>query len=305
VGIDRAGVDGTGRTGGIGVSVDRVIVRAPAKVNWTLEVLGRRDDGYHEIVTTLQTIDLCDTITLTPADAIELEITGDCAALADEPVEDNLAYRAAVLLRERSGYAAGVHIELEKHIPVAAGLGGGSSDAAAVLRGLRALWQLDLSDDGLMRMATDLGSDVPFFVVGGRARATGRGEKIEPLPDAADQTLVIAWPERRGPNKTARMYAALREEHFRELGTARDEGLVNTFELVLDEVDREAAELFAKAALAVHQTPHLCGSGPAFFVIVAADQAALTVRKLEELGLHATVAHPITAAEATALSIDG
>ncbi|MEX2157794.1 MAG: 4-(cytidine 5'-diphospho)-2-C-methyl-D-erythritol kinase [Dehalococcoidia bacterium] len=286
------------------MSVERIVLRAPAKINWTLEVLGKRPDGYHEVSTTLQTIDVCDTITLRHADAIELEIMGDCSALADEPVEDNLAYRAAALLKKRCGYAGGAHIDLEKRIPVGAGLGGGSSDAAAVLRGLRALWQLDLSDDDLMRMAADLGSDVPFFVVGGRALATGRGEKIEPLPKTADQTLVIAWPERRLDNKTARMYAALKEEHFREPGMAPNDGTFNTFELVLDEVDREAADLFVRAAKAVHLTPRLCGSGPAFFLIVPAGQAAPTIAALEGLGLHAIASRPITAAEATAMSVD-
>lgn len=286
------------------MNTERVVLRAPAKINWTLEILGKRPDGYHEVFTTLQTIDLCDTVTLTPADAIELEITGDRAGLAEESIEDNLAYRAAALLKKRCGYAGGAHIDLEKRIPVGAGLGGGSSDAAAVLRGLRALWQLDLSDDDLMRIGADLGSDVPFFVVGGYAQATGRGEQIASLPDAVEQTLVIAWPESRGPNKTARMYAALKEEQFREPAMALNDGTFNTFELVLDEVDREAADLFVRAAKAVHLTPRLCGSGPAFFVIVAADQVAATIAALESLGLHAIASHPITALEATAMSVD-
>jgi len=287
------------------VSIPRVVVRAPAKINWTLEVLGKRPDGYHEVRTVLQTIELCDTITLTPADAIELEITGDRASLAEESIEDNLAYRAAALLKKRCSYAGGAHIDLEKRIPVAAGLGGGSSDAAAVLRGLRALWQLDISDSDLSGIAAELGSDVPFFVRGGTARATGRGERIEALPDTAGQMLVIAWPERRTANKTARMYAALREEHFRSPGAGPDEEEVNTFELVLGDVDPEAAALFVRAGQLIHQTPRLCGSGPAFFLTVPADQVAVAITALEGLGLHAIASRPITAAEATAMSIDG
>ena len=116
---------------------------APGKINWSLEVLRFRPDRYHELRSVMQTIDLHDVVTLTLAetDAITLEITGEPGMLADHPAEMNLAYRAAVALRDRAGVRGrGVHIVLGKHVPVAAGLGGGSSDAAAVLRGLNVLW---------------------------------------------------------------------------------------------------------------------------------------------------------------------
>jgi 4-diphosphocytidyl-2-C-methyl-D-erythritol kinase len=123
---------------------------APAKINWTLEVLGKRDDGYHEIRSVMQTVALADAVTLRPAGDVSLSVHGD-DALAAELREQNLAYRAAAALRGAA--SRGVAIVLEKHIPAAAGLGGGSSDAAAVLRGLRRLWSLDIADGELMASA--------------------------------------------------------------------------------------------------------------------------------------------------------
>ncbi|OGO52155.1 MAG: 4-(cytidine 5'-diphospho)-2-C-methyl-D-erythritol kinase, partial [Chloroflexi bacterium RBG_16_68_14] len=200
-------------------------VRAPAKVNWTLEVLGRRPDGYHEVRTALQTIALSDWVTLTPADGLSLALSGEAGPLASEPLEANLAYRAAERLRgELGGHARGVRIAIEKHVPVAAGLGGGSSDAAAVLRGLRRLWQLDIPDDELATLAAELGADVPFFLRGGAALASGRGEVLETLPDAPLRWVFIMFPlHTPAPDKTARMYAALRPEHYTD--GSRTEGL--------------------------------------------------------------------------------
>jgi 4-diphosphocytidyl-2-C-methyl-D-erythritol kinase len=259
-------------------------LRAHAKINWTLEVLGKRSDGYHEVRTIMQTIDLADTITLRDADDISLSITGGNGALAGEPVEENLAYRAALLLRGES--KRGVHIELEKRIPIAMGLGGGSSDAAAVLRGLRVLWALDISDEKLASLAAELGSDVPFFLHGGRAIASGRGEEIESLPDAAEQRLVVAWPDgAQDAHKTATMYARLSPAHYTDgiatevlaarvrEGKTIDEGdLYNVFEQVLNPEGTSAR--LSPASTATAATSHLCGSGPAMYFLVASQEAA-------------------------------
>ena len=286
---------------------------APAKINWTLEVLGKRTDGYHEIRSVMQTISLADTLTLQPADELALTVQNDRGFLDILP-EKNLTFRAADLLRQRTGGSKCAHVTLTKGIPVAAGLGGGSSDAAAVLRGLRRLWQLDLSDDESVAIASELGSDVPFFLRGGTALASGRGVQIEPLPDVSQQRLVVAWPERAAPaDKTARMYAALRPEHYTEGSRTerlaervlrgepvRHEKLFNVFETVLPEVDPEAAELFERAA-ALGLGPHLCGSGPAFFFLVAADRPAEPLlRALDGLGLHTIETRTLAAAEAVA-----
>lgn len=166
--------------------------KAYAKINLTLDVLGKRADGYHELATIMQTVDLYDTLCLT-------EIAGERVLLHCNRPElntmDNLAVRAALLIRQRAQSRRGVLIELHKRIPMAAGLGGGSSDAAAVLRALQQWWQLPLTAGDLLDMATTLGSDVPFFLSGGLALCEGRGERVTPLmpcwPAALRWLLVV------------------------------------------------------------------------------------------------------------------
>ena len=288
-------------------------LRAPAKVNWSLEALGQRPDGYREVRTILQTIAFSDRVTLSPADDLELKLGGDVGALEGHLPDENLAYRAAASLYERTAAQQGVRIELEKRIPVAAGLGGGSSDAAAVLRGLRSLWDLSVSDEELASIAAALGSDLPFFLRGGGALASGRGEEITPLPDGPERGLVLGWPRPRPvTDKTARMYAALGQEHdsdgsrterlaerLRAGGPVREEDLFNVFEAVLPEVDPEAAESFDQAGALGLGCPHLCGSGPAFYFLLAPqEQAEPLVRALQALGLEATVTATLAAAQA-------
>ncbi len=153
-------------------------VRAYAKINLTLDVLGKRADGYHDLATIMQAIDLYDTVCLTATNDREVRITCTQPELSNN---QNLAVRAAHLVRQRFGLEWGVHIELYKRIPAAAGLGGGSSDAAAVLLALQQWWQLPCSLQDLLDMATSLGSDVPFFLTGGLALCEGRGERATPL----------------------------------------------------------------------------------------------------------------------------
>ncbi|MBA3827137.1 MAG: 4-(cytidine 5'-diphospho)-2-C-methyl-D-erythritol kinase [Ktedonobacterales bacterium] len=168
-----------------------LFVRAPAKINLTLDVLGKRADGYHELASVMQTIDLTDTVALWPAP--EGEVTLDCD-LPDLGGPDNLALRAALAIRAATGTTRGVHIELHKVIPMQGGLGGGSSDAATTLCALNAWWHLGLSDAQLLALAAELGSDVPFFIVGGTAHIAGRGELVTKLPDITPLWLVVAKP---------------------------------------------------------------------------------------------------------------
>ncbi len=169
-----------------------VFVPAYAKINLTLDVLGRRDDGYHELASVMQTLALHDTIALRPA------APGICACYCNVPElhgKDNLALRAARLLIEELDCAHhGITIELRKSVPTQAGLGGGSSDAAAVLVALNRLWGLELDREHLSELAARLGSDVPFFVYGGTAMIGGRGEVVTPLPDAESLWIVVAMP---------------------------------------------------------------------------------------------------------------
>lgn len=167
-----------------------MLVKAYAKINLVLDVLGTRDDGYHELETVMQTLELHDTIQLAPAPGITLQVEG--AELPAGP--GNLAYRAAFLLRERTGCRKGVVIRLQKRIPLAAGLAGGSADAAAVLRGLNRLWRLDLDEHRLGELAAEIGSDVPFCLRGGTALCRGRGEIVIPLPPLPQTCVVLVKP---------------------------------------------------------------------------------------------------------------
>jgi 4-diphosphocytidyl-2-C-methyl-D-erythritol kinase len=169
---------------------DRLVLSARAKINLALDVLGRRQDGYHEVAMVMQSVSLADRVTLAAADGIS--VTTDIAGLDCGP--SNLAYRAAALLRDRCGVDRGVSITLEKNIPLAAGLAGGSADAAAVLRGLNGLWRLGLSSAELEGVGAALGSDVPFCLRGGTALATGRGEVLAPLPALPPVWVVLAKP---------------------------------------------------------------------------------------------------------------
>ena len=156
-----------------------------AKINLFLQVLGRRDDGYHNIETIYQTVDLCDELRFSPRPS---EITLECDDQGLGDPEDNLASKAAAALKKRTGCTKGVHIELMKRIPVAAGLAGGSGNAAATLTALNELWGLDLSELEIREIGLELGSDVPYCTVGGTLAATRRGERfttLEPLPETA------------------------------------------------------------------------------------------------------------------------
>lgn len=166
-------------------------LHAPAKVNLTLIVGARRDDGYHDVSTVMQTVGLYDTLTLTGGSGLTMTCTDP-----DVPADDsNLVLRAATLFcRELRLPVPDLHLHLQKRIPSQAGLGGGSSDAASVLLALRLLYAPALSDEELERMAAKLGSDVPFFIRGGTALATGRGERLVPLPRLRDGWFVIVKP---------------------------------------------------------------------------------------------------------------
>ena len=167
---------------------------APAKINLYLEIIGDRPDGYHELVMILQSIDLADRIELYPNGTQKIRV--HCHHPQVPLDQSNLAYRAAQLMREefRDTFAnlGGVEINIDKRIPVAAGLAGGSADAAAVLVGINQMWQLGLTQPELQTLAAKLGSDVPFCISGGTAIATGRGEQLDPIDDLENLWVVLA-----------------------------------------------------------------------------------------------------------------
>ena len=186
-----------------------IVERAYAKLNLTLEVIRKRTDGYHDLATILQTVDLYDTLEFRDNDGIEFECSD--ASIADD---QNLVVRSAKAFQTAVGTDRGTRISLQKRIPIAAGLGGGSTDAAATLRGLNRLWELNLSENEMVKIATEVGSDVPFLVCGGTALASGRGERLERLPAPDHEWFVIVTPSdvsKDGSelNKTARMFGTL------------------------------------------------------------------------------------------------
>ena len=194
-------------------SLSTLSFSAPAKVNLYLHVTGRRADGYHELDSLIAFAGVGDTVTVWPADDLSLAVDGPFADRLP-PAPDNLVLKAARLLKGELAVGAGVRICLEKRIPTSAGLGGGSSDAAATLKALNILWGLGLDIDELLPLASRLGSDVPFFLRGGTAVAEGRGEVLIPLPPSAEQWLILAVPHQALENKTAVLYAALKPSDY-------------------------------------------------------------------------------------------
>ncbi|MEE9602738.1 MAG: hypothetical protein V3V75_05490 [Thermoguttaceae bacterium] len=202
-----------------------IVVEAPAKLNLFFEVLAKRNDGYHEIETLMCPVDLYDTVCFTedPSGQVTLECSSDTefgdsgsenpdvvsrgVGMGDLPSgRENLVWQAVDLLRRRAGVGGGAHLRLIKRIPAAAGLGGGSSDAAAALLAANEGWSLGWSREELMPIAAELGSDVPFFLVGGPAVCRGRGERVEPAAGLGDLHFVVACPP--AGLSTAAVYAA-------------------------------------------------------------------------------------------------
>ncbi|MCP4190509.1 MAG: 4-(cytidine 5'-diphospho)-2-C-methyl-D-erythritol kinase [Planctomycetaceae bacterium] len=180
----------------------RLDIWAPAKLNLYLEVLDRRADGFHEIETLMVSVSLFDRLCLTSSDDEKISLRchwvpgyGETSDLGELPADsDNLVMRALNRLREASGIQAGLQVELQKRIPTSAGLGGGSSDAAAALVGANRLWQLNWPRERLTEIAAELGSDVPYFFFGTPAVCRGRGEQIEPIESELKQHVVIIRP---------------------------------------------------------------------------------------------------------------
>jgi 4-diphosphocytidyl-2-C-methyl-D-erythritol kinase len=279
----------------------QIVIDAPAKLNLGLEVIGRRDDGFHEIATIFLTIDLSDRLTLSPSP--DLELSCDDGALAGE---DNLSLRALRLLRDETDHPGAAGLDLAKRIPSAAGLGGASSDAAAALLAGRELWQLDVSDARLHDLATRLGSDVPFLLRGGCAVGRGRGDLLEPMPIPAPASLwfVVVVPDVRIRAKTASLYARLSPEDFSDgsLIAAQAEhlrsGLALDATLLRNAFARPLYALVpALAALpdimrdAGAASVAISGAGPAHYTVVSdahrAEQIATRLR--ERLGARARV----------------
>jgi len=280
-------------------------LRGYAKINLTLEALAKRADGYHEIATVIQTVSLADTLTFEPGEALALSCNVPSLQSAD-----NLALRAASLLREETGCLKGASIRLTKEIPVAAGLGSGATDAAATLVGLNRLWQLNLPPQRLMELAADLGSDVPFFLCGGTVLAKGRGEKVIPLPPARETWMVLLRPAIEPvPGKTARLYSQLNTSHFtsgqsterlvdhlHEGESINDSLLFNVFEQVAFDFFPRLFHYRTRFLRAGAASVHLAGAGPTLFALVPDEAQGKTIlSNLEADGLEGYLVRTVKA----------
>ncbi len=269
-------------------NIDMITKQACAKVNLTLEVLRRRGDGYHEVRTIMQAIDISDTLTFESATEINLVCSDSSLQNAD-----NLVSKAALLLRDHANCREGARINLTKRIPGAAGLGGGSSNAAATLAGLNELWGLGLPLPDLAFLAAKLGSDVPFFLHGGTALAEGRGERITPLKRTLMNWIVLLFPEVAIPDKkTARLYGELSAKSFttgdltkgvvRRIETGlplEDADLCNVFDDAAGVIFPGLEEFRKTAERKIGQRLHLAGSGPTLFAWCKEETNAMGIRQ--------------------------
>ena len=263
-----------------------------AKINWLLRVLGRRDDGFHELFTVLQMVSLHDELSFTESD--ELTLTCDDRSVPTD--QRNLILKAAKALRAASGVKHGAAIELTKRIPSPGGLGGGSSNAAIALVGLARLWNLQLPAERLHDISTNLGSDVPFFLTGGTAVGTARGEMLEQIEEIEEKYLLIVTPNVTVP--TAEAYAGLdaasltSQELNRILRVCRLDAnsldlrqsvLINDFERTVfarhPEIEKAKNALIDLGAA----NAALCGSGASVFAIFDKEETRQAAEKaLEE-----------------------
>lgn len=281
---------------------DTLTARAPAKINLVLEILGRRPDGYHEIDTVLQTLELADQVTLQFGNEAGV-ITSGPYANGTPTDETNLAWRAAVELAQRCGESIdGLQIRLDKQIPPAGGLGGGASDAAGTLRLLQQRWST-ATNEMVQDAADAIGSDEAFFLRGHTARARGRGEQITTLPALHRHGVVLFIPPASIERKTPRMFAALDALPFDDGGVAAafaaraprnftSTDVYNGFERVAFDLFDGLAALWEQLERRVGEPVRLAGAGPTLFWIGHEHRAAAVATAAE--GLACTVVQTAT-----------
>ncbi len=272
--------------------MEKIKITACAKINLSLSVLGKREDGYHELDTVMQSVDLSDTVYIEKCRGI---IT-DCKGIS---AEENIAARAARLFCEKTG-AEGCKIKIEKRIPAAAGLGGGSADAAAVLAGLNRLYKTGISKTELCEIAVKIGADVPFLIAGGTARARGIGEKLTPLMPLKDCWFLLAKAEEKP--STAEMFSRLDSTDYIKPDIEKTVNAVNCGDLngVLENLGNSFEILWSKSPLkemlsSTHPAAcSLSGSGPARFAVYGDLNAALRARdKLSAKGIFCEICKPL------------
>tara|TARA_B100001146_G_scaffold147577_1_gene129702 strand:- start:151 stop:1014 length:864 start_codon:yes stop_codon:yes gene_type:complete len=263
-------------------------IKAPAKVNLSLEILGKRVDGFHDISSIIQTISLFDKLQIEIDDDLTLESPG-----FDLDPNENIVFLAAKNMREKYAVDFGARMVLQKEIPVSAGLGGGSSDAAAAIKILNEIWSLNLPLQELVAFASTIGSDIPFFLEGGTSFVQGRGELIRELPDCQVGWIVIVVPNIKLENKTKTMYSYLIEDSHTSGGLSRKlearirnggdcppqlmfNGFLDVAKTTIPGI-KEVVSIFNKVGV---QEIHLAGSGPSLFTIVKRKEIATALSLL-------------------------
>ena len=265
--------------------MDRVEERAYGKINLSLDVIGRRENGYHDVSMVMQTVDLYDVISLNKLKGDgEIRLTANVNTLPLD--ETNIVYKAVKLVKEEYGLNTGVSVHIEKHLPIAAGMGGGSSDGAAALRGMNRLFELGLSNEKLEELGVRLGADVPFLIKGGIALAEGIGEKLTKLPDFPDCVLVIAKPDLGVSTKEVyEAFDSLKEVNHpdvgklvKSLGSAGLKEIVKLLGNVLEKVTAKKYEIIevVKNLLIDNGAVFsmMTGSGPTVFGIFENEEQA-------------------------------
>jgi len=271
-----------------------IVVRCPAKLNLFLEVVRRRPDGFHDLDTVMQAIDLFDDLAITPCEEPTLSL--ECSDPSLPTDARNLVLRAAVALRERTGHRGGAHFALTKRIPQQAGLGGGSSDAAGSLVGLNQAWGLGLSREELREVAAGVGSDVAFFLYGGTAHCAGRGEVVEPVPAPARFHYVLVCPPFGVSTAAAygrvrltseRARASMLLESLAQGSVAgAGKGLFNRLEDAAFELQPELRDLRARLAdIGLFAGTCMTGSGSGLFGLCEAGAWSLAREAAARLGV--------------------
>jgi 4-diphosphocytidyl-2-C-methyl-D-erythritol kinase len=294
--------------------VNAVTVAAPGKINWTLEIVRRLEDGYHELRSVMQTIDLIDVVSVTRAAGARVAYAGHVGTLPGLAAGNDLAHRAIEAFKQHAMPEGGASVTIEKAIPIAAGLGGGSSDAAAVLRALDLLYETGMAAERLREIAATVGSDAPFFIECGTASISGRGDEVAHLPDVYAAPLLLCVPHAgEREQKTASMFAAVTPRDYTEgyatIGVAdaanagrpvTDELLVNVFECVTPRL-QPGTHLAMQALRAQGASPHLCGAGPSFFVLLHDPRVAPSlIERVRELDFEPRIVQTLRREDALA-----
>ena len=256
--------------------MNKLKAHAFGKINLCLEVLAKRDDGYHEVRSVIRSVDI--------KDEIEVSKSNDLRLSCDSPNiqgEANLAFHAARLIQNVGGNMDGASIKIVKGIPISSGFGGGSSDAAAVLVLLNRLWNLNLSNDSLRELGSQIGSDVPFFIEGGTAFVSGRGEIVRVLAPPQEAVFLLVSPGIEIENKTSNMYSLLTsldftkgglsrklEARIRQGGDVPTQLLFNVFQEVAISNNPQLSEVVEAIKACGAKEVFLSGSGPGLFTPV-------------------------------------